>query len=586
MSRLEGEKKALLVRDGSTEGTDDYEIKTYSDNIVLTSTTQKETGESGKSKPNSELTKNEKYTSLNDFLAKAEAAYDLGTDSNGNNGNDLPKAIRLNGENASSAPDYSVAIGKSSKANGEHNFAIGEGNFMKGHDNIGIGLCNYVENGFYNYMLGTDNIISEKSCNNTIIGKVNRLEGSDESKIIYEYLTKTAVKENIVYQTTGESGDQKFEITFVMPTNWEVGWYREGDWSITYFTKNGPEITIANDSSKIVSIHENGPGNDGRVYMTIVFIEAGAPSYLFSSVKEFKMTFTRRKAQYLQPLPTYKYINGYHNNIVQNKYFSAELSYPFDIPYEITETQSGYILGFLNKDQKEYLRNYIETTSSSLWTPYGETIPLRLKYDNSVDAVVIVNYKNIKSIFPPSGHLKGLDKWPFVNFPRPTNDNTTVLGQYNNPDSDDIFQIGCGTSESNRENALSINKDGIVKIGEKNYLESSGQITDDLSRNVDRPSVITSLELTKGMWIISANVTFNATSTPGDRDLVIAITTNSDYWGVEQINKHFSCSLSTTTIKCFNEHTTVYLEGASSVPPIVGTGQWQAKGTIIAARIG
>ena len=124
MSRLEGERKALLVRDGSKEGTDDYEIKTYSDNIVLTSTTQKETGESGKSKPNSELTKNEKYTSLNDFLAKAEAAYDLGTDSNGNNGNDLPKTIRLNGENASSAPDYSVAIGEGSKTNSQYSFLI------------------------------------------------------------------------------------------------------------------------------------------------------------------------------------------------------------------------------------------------------------------------------------------------------------------------------------------------------------------------------------------------------------------------------------------------------------------------------
>ena len=129
MSRLEGERKALLVRDGSKEGTDDYEIKTYSDNIVLTSTTQKEEGEGGKPKPNSEIDGNtgegRNYTSLNDFLAKAEAAYDLGTDSNGENGVDLPKAIRLNGENASSAPDYSVAIGEGSKATKNNSFAIG-----------------------------------------------------------------------------------------------------------------------------------------------------------------------------------------------------------------------------------------------------------------------------------------------------------------------------------------------------------------------------------------------------------------------------------------------------------------------------
>lgn len=129
MSRLKGEKKALLVRDGSTESVDDYEIKTYSDNIVLTSTTQREEGEGGKPKPNSEIDGNtgegRNYTSLNDFLAKAEAAYDLGTDSNGENGVDLPKAIRLNGENASSAPDYSVAIGEGSKATKNNSFAIG-----------------------------------------------------------------------------------------------------------------------------------------------------------------------------------------------------------------------------------------------------------------------------------------------------------------------------------------------------------------------------------------------------------------------------------------------------------------------------
>ena len=31
--------------------------------------------------------------------------------------------------------------------------------------------------------------------------------------------------------------------------------------------------------------------------------------------------------------------------------------------------------------------------------------------------------------------------------------NTTILGQYNHPDSEDIFQIGCGTSDIDRQNA-------------------------------------------------------------------------------------------------------------------------------------
>lgn len=586
MSRLEGEKKALLVRDGSTEGTDDYEIKTYSDNIVLTSTTQKETGESGKSKPNSELIKNEKYTSLNDFLAKAEAAYDLGTDSNGNNGNDLPKAIRLNGENANSAPDYSVAIGEGSKADGKHNFAIGHRNIIKGHDNIGIGARNYIGDGFYNCILGTNNRINGESCNNTITGEGNQLEGSDESKITYIDIKRTITKKNIIhYRRVIESQDPEFEIAILMPDKWKIGWFQEGDWSITYPTENGPEITIANDSSKILGINESGPDDHGNVYIRITFVEAGAPSYLSSSIEEFNMTFIQRDAQYLQPLPIHKYINGY-NNIVQNKYFFSELSYRSKISYKIDKyKESTYIFGGLSSEQVAYLRKYIGTTSS-LWSPYKKAIPLKLKYDDTLDAFVIVNYESIKSILPSSDQIEGLDKWPFEDFPSPTNYNTTILGQYNHSDSDDIFQIGCGTSDNNRQNALSINKDGFVKIGKKNYLTSSGQITRYLSTNVDQSSGITSLRLTKGMWIISANVAFNAAEESGDRDLLLSITTGTEKWDVIQVNSSHYSVLSTTTIKYFNEDTTVYLGGASSNPPITGAEGWQARGTIIAARIG
>ena len=88
------------------------------------------------------------------------------------------------------------------------------------------------------------------------------------------------------------------------------------------------------------------------------------------------------------------------------------------------------------------------------------------------------------------------------------------------------------------------------------------------------------------MWIISANVTFNSGETSGDRNLAIAITTDADYWGIRQTNKHFYSLLSTTTIKCFNKDTTVYLKGASTIAPITGDQGWQARGTIVAARIG
>ena len=403
---------------------------------------------------------------------------------------------------------------------------------------------------------------------------------------MYGEIIRTITEKSIVHHTRTIEG-QEFEIVILMPDNWEIGWFQKGNWSITYSTENGPEITIANDPSKLLGIRESIPDEHGQVYINITFVEAGAPSYLSSSVKEFKMTFTQRKAQYVQPLPIHKYINGYHNSIVQNKYFSSELSYPSRISYTITETQRGYVFGGLSSNQMEYFRKYIGTTSS-LWSPYGKAIPLRLKYDDTLHLFVIVNYENIKSIFPSSGYIEGLDKWPFEDFPSPTNYSTTILGQYNHPDFDDIFQIGCGTSDIDRKNALSINKDGIVKIGEENYLESSDQITRNLSTDVDQPSVITTLELTKGIWIISANIAFNAVSAAEDehRYLSLSITTDTEHWDVQQVHTSHRSTLSTTTIKYFDKDTTVYLKGASSNSPMTGSEGWQAAGTIIAARIG
>ena len=45
------------------------------------------------------------------------------------------------------------------------------------------------------------------------------------------------------------------------------------------------------------------------------------------------------------------------------------------------------------------------------------------------------------------------------------NNNQTVLGKFNNPNTTDIFQVGIGTSDDDRQTAFSISKDGCVKIG-------------------------------------------------------------------------------------------------------------------------
>ncbi len=45
------------------------------------------------------------------------------------------------------------------------------------------------------------------------------------------------------------------------------------------------------------------------------------------------------------------------------------------------------------------------------------------------------------------------------------NNNQTVIGSFNDPNSTDVFQVGAGTSENDRRTAFSINSQGEVKIG-------------------------------------------------------------------------------------------------------------------------
>jgi hypothetical protein len=45
------------------------------------------------------------------------------------------------------------------------------------------------------------------------------------------------------------------------------------------------------------------------------------------------------------------------------------------------------------------------------------------------------------------------------------NNNQTVIGSYNDPNSTDVFQVGAGTSEDDRRTAFSISSRGEVKIG-------------------------------------------------------------------------------------------------------------------------
>ena len=45
------------------------------------------------------------------------------------------------------------------------------------------------------------------------------------------------------------------------------------------------------------------------------------------------------------------------------------------------------------------------------------------------------------------------------------NNNQTVLGSFNDPNSTDIFQVGSGTSEDDRRTAFSISSQGEIKIG-------------------------------------------------------------------------------------------------------------------------
>jgi hypothetical protein len=63
-----------------------------------------------------------------------------------------------------------------------------------------------------------------------------------------------------------------------------------------------------------------------------------------------------------------------------------------------------------------------------------------------------------------------------------TKDNQTVLGQYNDPNTDAVIVVGGGTDEQNRTNALELSGNGIFKlpssafqtVGEDTYLKILG----------------------------------------------------------------------------------------------------------------
>lgn len=618
MSRLEGEKKALLVRDGSTEGIDDYEIKTYSDNIVLTSTTQKETGENGKSKPNSELTKNEKYTSLNDFLAKAEAAYDLGTDSNGNNGNDLPKAIRLNGENASSAPDYSIAIGEGSKANSQYSFSMGKNNNIK--------------SGEISFSFGQENIIGDNNNEYPIFkGETTFTYGSYGSNLLFN--TDSSILD--LFSHYGPyylliSQEQEEIYTKIISTTYfdviENGYQTLA--YVVYASENFSGKTICEIRRRDTAVDSNNNlvfGNNNNVkgqYNKVIGdnnelkqtksacvvgehirvldddIECSPTEEVWiSSPSEYPLTFGYGYAEI-------KGITDDHFTLTllvpdsHGRDYGVNMLFPFfDHVYRKTGNPPSSAVNFYGNCTIEYgikgeeqiyqLATPIKIISVYPFSTASEfkITSLRDNFDAISELGLNVVIKSI-TLFSRDLYPYDIEKCFNLQVTGGISKNQTILGQYNVPNSDDIFQIGCGTSDNNRKNAFSIDKDGIVKIGEENYLTSSGLVTANLSTDVDQLSEITTLKLTKGMWIISANVTFNSGETSGDRNLALAITTDADYWGIRQTNKHFYSLLSTTTIKCFNKDTTVYLKGASSIAPITGEPGWQARGTIIAARIG
>ena len=400
MSRLKGERKALLVRDGSTESVDDYEIKTYSDNIVLTSTTQKEEGKGGKPKPNSEINGNtgedRNYTSLNDFLAKAEAAYDLGTDNNGENGIDLPKAIRLNGENASSAPDYSVAIGEGSKAYycgvsvgkntsaGNIALAVGTDLSVVGENSASFGNNNQITNdGTQSMAIGTNNTVDSK--NSFICGNNNNIQIGEYIKIYKGGIAKVS-----------------------------SGYY----YSISPNNIVGSKLLLRPSQDNMYPYYTDNPFYDAYLYMKENNIEkASATLCLNSTVNEFLVK--------VAPVLNESFFGFYIEN------FSDELvSYINSI-----EETGSYGKTFT------WVQISIEVGEEFSPTSYGES-GCAIGINNTV--------KGNSSIAMGSNIIAD-------------GENKVAVGNFNNPNRDNIFEVGCGTSEEDRKNALNIDKNGILR---------------------------------------------------------------------------------------------------------------------------
>lgn len=105
--------------------------------------------------------------------------------------------------------------------------------------------------------------------------------------------------------------------------------------------------------------------------------------------------------------------------------------------------------------------------------------------------------------------------------------NQAIFGQYNNINTNDIFEIGCGDSDTVRRNALSLTRDGILTV---NNVVTSSINLNELAETCTwtKTTNNTSIQIDDTDYAVVLSKSFDATTTPKPAFITIPLTLDKD----------------------------------------------------------
>ena len=145
-----------------------------------------------------------------------------------------------------------------------------------------------------------------------------------------------------------------------------------------------------------------------------------------------------------------------------------------------------------------------------------------IKNTNLVNGSATGSLRSIETSVEDSSYTMGTSAFAIGTGTKANTSNQLAIGKYNKNSSDNVFEVGIGTSDTNRANALAIDWNGNVTIAD--HSSSVGTIIGEIySDNITVPNDASwtptriGSNLNKGTWIIFAEGSISATGTAPHR---------------------------------------------------------------------